>query len=154
MRHPLTSALLLVLASCVHGQAGAPPCPLTLEGTVRVRGADPDTRVVLERGTERARIARGYEGRMAKVEGLTVTVCTSRTEHGELVPERFTVTHLGDDPVLDGTLERDGDRWVLMTRHGSTRLPESVPPALKRWEGQRVWVLVRDLTVEAWGGIG
>ena len=77
---------------------------------------------------------------LRRVAGLEVMVAGGRDASGAFRVERFLVRAAGGDPVEDGELTREGDRYLLLTEDGR-RLPlDALPAALRDRAGWRVWI--------------
>ncbi|HEX7089976.1 MAG TPA: hypothetical protein VF192_07555 [Longimicrobiales bacterium] len=129
-----------------RGASRAATAADTLRGIVAVVGAEPLGRVVLRPAGGGAEVElvgpqREALARVAGAEVVAVGRPTSGTTPGPaLEAVSFTVTAVDGQPAVDGRLEREAGRLVLVTADGR-RIPLVRPPAaLEAWVGARVWV--------------
>jgi hypothetical protein len=112
----------------------------TLRGTVRVVGAAPFPRVVLQPRDGGSAVPLGGPDAtlLRNASGLVVVV------RGERGPREFRVTSFAvreadGQPAVDGVVVRAGDGLALDTETGRVELGHP-PAALRDLVGQRVWV--------------
>lgn len=153
MRSTFVFACALALVACARGSAvpgdaaATAASPDSLRGIVRAVGSDPGgTLALLVDDGRRAVELRGPLALLERVEGLEVVV-RGVAEPGGRLPggssfrvDDFAVRASGGVPAEDGTLVREGERYLLAT-HDRRRIPlEHVPAALRGRAGARVWI--------------
>jgi hypothetical protein len=156
VRRGLAAAALAAVAACACNggrQAGETPGASraaatadTLRGTVAVVGAAPLGRVVLRpaAGGAEVELVGPQREALARVAGAEV-VAVGRPAPGTapgpaLEAASFTVTAVDGQPAVDGRLEREAGRLVLVTADGRRIRLVRPPAALEAWVGARVWV--------------
>jgi len=150
----IMAALLGAAASCNGGAVppgGAPDAASaaavdTLRGTVAVVGALPLTRVVLrpEGGGADIELIGAQRDALARVAGAEVRVVGRQARGTAAAPAlevtSFAVTAVDGQPAVDGRLEREEGRLVLVTSDGRRIRLVQPPAALEDWVGARVWI--------------
>jgi hypothetical protein len=114
---------------------------------VAVVGSEPGTHVALLVDDGRSAFALlGERALLERVQGLEIVVRGAPEAGGGLPSgaafrvESFVVRASDGVPAVDGTLVREGERYLLVTGDGR-RLPlEHVPDALRGRVGARVWI--------------
>jgi hypothetical protein len=121
-----------------------PPSPTpadTARGTIAVVGSAPFSKVVLQPpGEAHALTLTGPDtAALRRLGGLDVMVRGTARPGGTFEVRAFTVRATDGQPVLDGTLVRDGAGLAVRTAAGLVRLGNP-PAALRALVGARVWV--------------
>ena len=112
----------------------------TLRGIIAVVGAEPGTSVVLELAHGGVVTLIGERPILDRLAGLEVMVEGARDAHARFGVRHVTVRASAGVPAVDGTLAREGERYVLVTAD-ARRLPIAVlPEALRGDVGARVWL--------------
>jgi hypothetical protein len=112
-------------------------------GVVRVVGSDPAVLVQIE-PTGGAPVTIGGSARDALRLLSAIDVCA----HGpgatgaEWIAERFVVRAVSGEPAVDGTLLSRGGSFAVRTPDGREVPLASLPDALQREVGTRVWVVL------------
>lgn len=114
----------------------------TLRGTPAVVGTDRFSRVILKpAGGGTSIILAGPQARLVgKASGAEVWVAGTRQQGGQFVVSRFEVRTVDGAPAFDGTLERSGSQYYLVTADGKRHAVNNVPAALQAHVGERVWM--------------
>ena len=124
-----------------------------LRGTVAVAGSEPLTQVVL-RTAEGDVVLAGARRVLERVAGLEVAVEGAREADGRFRVERMEVRASAGVPAADGTLAREGERWVLVTAGGRRLAVARLPAPLRGKAGARVWLAgPLDRPPDSWGVI-
>lgn len=153
MRGLLAFACALAVAACAQGNAvpgdaaAEAASPDSLRGVVAVVGSEPGTTLALLMDEGRSAVALlGERATLERVQGVEVVVRGERQAGGGLPGgdgfrvESFSVRAVGGVPAWDGTLVREGERYLLATADGRRRPLEHVPAELRGRVGARVWI--------------
>jgi hypothetical protein len=142
----LLGGSLAVGASCHRHQgeaaADALPAESVVHGIVSVTGTGFEQQVVLQRtslgGSLRLHASPADSAALVRVGGAEVAARGELTGRSLRV-RSFTVTRVGNAPVVDGVLRMDGSRLLLDSTNGAVTLGNP-PQALRNAIGARVWV--------------
>ncbi len=129
----------------------------SVRGRIAIVGAAPVTHLVV-RGTGEPDTRLDGGGAIIRslrsVQGLEIEAFGSRQAGDVLRVERFSVRAADGVPAMDGTLERDGDGYALVTSDGRRHRLTQLPEALQEHVGHRVWIAgALDRSPEAFGVI-
>ena len=161
MRRQAAAACALAVLACAPGaplRAGNGPVDEgqradTLRGTVVVAGSEPLTQVVLRTAAGDV-VLDGARRVLERVAGLEVAVEGGRQADGRFRVERMEVRASAGVPAVDGTLAREGERWVLLTADGRRFPIARLPAPLRAKAGARVWLAgPLDRAPDSWGVI-
>jgi hypothetical protein len=141
----LTLLLFVMSSACAHRSNAEryPQTPIgdSLLGVIAVQGNSFDEQLVLRANgrTTRLRPRPADLATLKRLSGVEALVRGTADSTGFLVVS-FTVRSVDGQPVVDGLLQRDVDRFVLETVTGA-RITVGVPPAaFQSLVGARVWV--------------
>lgn len=145
------------------GGASTPPAPRpapngaaspagtdTVRGIVAEVGSMPVTSIVVRPAGERAITVTGPLAReIGRAAGAELWIGGTRSAQG-IEATRYAVRAIDGQPAIDGTLVREGERWVLVT--ASARRPLGrVPEAFRDLVGGRVWIVGSTDAVSSYG---
>jgi hypothetical protein len=143
-------ALLLLLATSLAASGCARNGPGTstagsqaadtLRGIVRIVGAEPATSITIDAGAGGTVVVTGERSVLEQLSGIEVTVWGERQSQDRFSAARVAVRAVAGVTAVEGVLQRDGDRYVLVTADG-LRLPvPHLPEELRSRVGVRMWV--------------
>jgi hypothetical protein len=125
----------------------------SLRGVFVLEGSEPGTIPVL-RTTQGRIVLDSAPSALLKLSQLEVWVCGTRKPGGLLSVREFRVRGADGLAAWDGMLAETAQSMLLHLPGGSTRTLRGVPPSLKRFVGERVWVTeTPDGNVAAYGVI-
>ena len=150
----LVGALTLGSTACRMTAPGSAPAPLaagdTIRGVVSITGSDPLSVLVVVPRRGDAVVPTGADvAQLRTLTGVEVTLAGALTD--ECLPEggprgarvfavtQFAVRAMNGVSAVDGTLQQDGEVWILATSDGR-RIPiVGLPQALANQAGARVY---------------
>ncbi len=140
------------------GTADAPQRGDSVRGTVVLVGSPPAVQPALRTADGATTTLSGMAAMdMATLGDVEVVVRGVRVSPRDIVVSDFAVRGARGLHAVDGRLESDGGRWVLLRSDGGGRLSlVGAPDGLRALAGRRVWVAFRPgtATPAAYGAIG